>query len=62
MGSAQFEDMLKMLLSDCVREFDRLPIVEDAGILKNILCSGLWQQFEKKYSEKKETYNVSGSL
>ncbi len=44
-----FRDILKMFLSECVYCFDRLPLVQDAAILKNILCFGLWQQFERKY-------------
>ena len=39
----------KMLLGDCMRAFDILPLVKDAGILKNILCIGLWNEFDKKY-------------
>ena len=47
-----FRDMLKMLLSDCVYYYDKLPLVQDTGILKNILCFGLWQRFEAKYAKK----------
>jgi len=47
-----FRDILKMLLAECVYYFDRLPLVQDADILKNILCFGLWQQFELKYRKK----------
>lgn len=46
-----FRDILKMLLAECVYCFDRLPLVQDVGILKNILCFGLWQQFELKYKK-----------
>ena len=49
-----FRDILKILLSECVIAFDRLPLVQDAGILKNILCFGLWQQFDKKYGQTKK--------
>ena len=48
-----FRDILKMLLGQCLFYFDHLPLVQDAGILKNVLCSGLWAQFDKKYSNKK---------
>lgn len=51
----RFRDILKMLLGDCMREFDVLPLVQDAGLLKNILCAGLWQQFDQKYKGGKET-------
>ena len=45
----RFEDILKMQLGECVYHFDKLPLVEDVGLMKNILCFGLWLQFKKKY-------------
>ena len=45
----RFRDILHMLLGDALQAFDRLPLVTDAGILKNILCFGLWVSFDKKY-------------
>ena len=45
----RFADILKMQLGECVYYFDKLPLVEDAGLMKNILCIGLWLQFNKKY-------------
>ena len=48
----RFRDMLKMLLGECLFHFDRLPLVQDAELLKNILCAGLWAEFDKKFSDK----------
>ncbi len=48
----RFRDILKMQLGECVFYFDRLPLVQDAYLLKNILCVGLWTQFDKKYGGK----------
>lgn len=45
----RFEDIMKMLLGECLFYFDRLPLVQDVDILKNILCVGLWAQFNAKY-------------
>lgn len=45
----RFRDILKLFLGDAVSAFNMLPIVQDAQILKNILCIGLWTQFENKY-------------
>jgi hypothetical protein len=50
----RFRAMLQMLMGDCLRAFDILPLVQDVSILKNILCIGFWSQFERKYGEKKE--------
>ena len=58
----RFRDILKMLLSDCVYYFDRLPLVKDADLLKNILCFGLWQQFDARYLKQKGTADVSGPI
>lgn len=58
----RFRDILKMILGQCLMSFDRLPLVQDVNILKNILCSGLWLQFNKKYSDKKEPSDDSGSV
>lgn len=48
----RFRDILKMQLGECVFYFDKLPIVQDAMIIKNILCDGLWTQFNKKFAGK----------
>ena len=50
----RFRDILKMILGEGLVYFDRLPLVQDVGILKNILCAGLWAQFDQKYSHKKK--------
>ncbi len=61
-NGAFFESVLRMLLSDSLQAFDRLPLVSDAGILKNILCAGLWTEFDKKYKTDKDKDNGVGSL
>ena len=58
----RFRDILKMTLGECLLHFDRLPLVQDADILKNILCAGLWAQFDRKFSDKKGPSNESGSV
>ncbi len=58
----RFRDILKMTLGECLMYFDRLPLVLDLGIMQNILCSGLWVQFNRKYSEKKGPSDDSGSV
>lgn len=53
----RFRDILKMQLGECVFYFDKLPLVQDAGLLKNILCAGLWARFDRKFKvdERKES-------
>lgn len=58
----RFRDILKMILGECLFYFDRLPLVQDADVLKNILCAGLWAQFDRKYSNKKGPSDDPGSV
>ena len=58
----RFRDILAMLLSECLVSFDRLPLVQDVSILKNILCAGLWQQFDQKYAKKMGNSDGTGPL
>lgn len=51
----RFRDILKMQLGECVYYFDKLPLVEDVGLMKNILCAGLWSAFNRKFSKRKES-------
>ncbi len=50
----RFRGAMEMLMGDCLAAFDRLPLVQDVSLLKNILCLGLWTQFDRRYKEKKE--------
>ena len=59
---AMFRSILTVLLSDCLRQYDVLPIVQDSSLLKNILCVGLWSGFVKKYGAEEGPFDVSGSL
>jgi hypothetical protein len=36
-----------MMMAECSREFERLPIIENAEILRNILYSGVWWRYEQ---------------
>ncbi|HOO28351.1 MAG TPA: DUF5685 family protein [Lachnospiraceae bacterium] len=39
------EQILLLMMADCSRAFERLPIVEDVEILRNILYSGVWCRY-----------------
>lgn len=51
------EQVLSMMMAECSRAFERLPIVENTEILRNILYSGVWCRYEyvKKNRERKVT-------
>ncbi|MBE5883666.1 MAG: hypothetical protein E7291_04535 [Lachnospiraceae bacterium] len=38
--------ILTMMMSECCREFEKLPIVDNVEILRNILYSGVWCRYE----------------
>ena len=44
-----YRGALEMLMGQCVFQFDKLPIVMDADILRNILCSGVWTVYMNKF-------------
>ena len=51
--------ILCMMIADCCREFEQLPCLEDAGLLRNILYGGGWNRYKKlqqKKTEQKEDY------
>lgn len=45
--------ILMMMISECCREFEKLPILENVEILRNILYSGVWCRYEAAH-EKRE--------
>ena len=51
-NAQRFTEILKMPLGECLFWFDRLPLVQDVGLMQNILCVGLWLRFNQKYSRK----------
>lgn len=40
------QKILTMMIAECSREFEKLPILEHADILRNILYSGVWVRYE----------------
>ena len=49
--SLDFEEkcskLLTMMMGECSKEFELLPIIENAEILRNILYSGVWSRYEE---------------
>ena len=57
----QVKNMLMMMMAETCREFEKLPIIKYADILRNILYSGVWCRFElisKKRREEREKEDV----
>lgn len=56
---ADFEPMLLMVASGFAAAFDRLPLVQDADLLRNILFEGVWTMYHQararqEHKEKKK--------
>ncbi len=43
---SDFYELLTMLAGDCTLEFEKLPLVQDIDIMRNILYSGVWQKYQ----------------
>lgn len=50
----KIKSMLTLMISECCKEFEYLPIVENANILRNILYSGIWTRFIQCKENKKK--------
>lgn len=48
------KSILLAMMSECARYFERLPILNDAEILRNILYSGVWCRYEAILHKRKE--------
>lgn len=47
-SSQDFQQILTILLSDCTDIYDTMNIIQNKGIIENILFSGIWTRFRKK--------------
>ncbi|MCC8082154.1 MAG: DUF5685 family protein [Lachnospiraceae bacterium] len=56
-----FETISKLILtsmmSECAKSFERLPILQHADIIRNILYSGVWSKYEYLQEKKKKRRN-----
>ncbi len=44
--------ILTMLIGECAGHFERLPLVRDVDIMRNILYSGVWLRYNAKVAKK----------
>lgn len=51
---AEFLPILTMLIGDCALEFEKLPLVQDLDILRNILYSGVWTRYQMAQQKNEE--------
>lgn len=48
-----FAPQLRLLIGDAAACFERLPLVQDAALLSNILYSGVWTKFQRAFAPQK---------
>ena len=51
----EIKTILTMIMANCCKEFEKLPVIDNVEILRNILYSGIWYRYEmvsKKREEK----------
>lgn len=57
-GKEEFEEqcagILTSMMAECAMEFEKLPIVEEIEILRNILYSGVWMRYDAALQEKRQ--------
>lgn len=46
--------ILLMMMAECSKAYERLPIVENTQILRNILYSGVWSKYDQVKQKRKE--------
>lgn len=50
----EIQGLLEMIIGNATEEFEKLPIVQDENLLRNILYGGVWQQYYAKVHEKEK--------
>lgn len=48
----EMREIFELLLAQCAKSFERLPCVEDADLLRNILYSGVWLKYNCKNAKR----------
>ena len=51
---ARMEEILTMEMAQCAQAFEVLPILQDAGVLRNVLYSGVWGRYASLREQRKE--------
>ena len=41
----RIKQMLTMMMAECSKQFEYLPILDNANILRNILYAGVWTKY-----------------
>lgn len=50
----EIKTVLTIMMADCCREFEKLPVIENVEILRNILYSGVWYRYDAVQAKREE--------
>jgi hypothetical protein len=52
----EMEELLVMTIGDATKEFEKLPLIQDSHMLRNILYGGVWQQYYARRGRKERPH------
>ncbi|MDD6208301.1 MAG: DUF5685 family protein [Clostridiales bacterium] len=52
--------ILVSMMAECSRAFERLPVIKEAPILRNILYSGVWSRYKSRKGRRHDDGSISG--
>ncbi len=55
-----FIQILTIIMGNCTIEFEKLPLVEDLSLMRNILCSGVWTKYRLLKIKKEKRARLKG--
>ena len=53
----EMKEILEMMIGEAASQFERLPLVQDVHLLRNILYGGVWQRYSVKKSGEEEQHD-----
>ncbi|MDD5934199.1 MAG: DUF5685 family protein [Clostridiales bacterium] len=48
------KEILTSMMAECTREFEKLPLIWDVELLRNILYAGVWKKYDEKQNKQEE--------
>ena len=51
--------ILTMMMADCTSEFEKLPLIRDVELLRNILYAGVWTKYDKIRKKNKDEKGIT---
>lgn len=48
----RIKETLTLLMAECTKEFEKLPLLWEGELMRNILYAGVWKAFDKKVEKK----------